>query len=159
MGTTLTATYSFGSDLFVMHVGDSRAYIWRQGELRQLTRDHTIAQEMADAGALTPEEAAGHRLSHVLTRAIGGGADEIDTSVEYHEIHDGDSLMLCTDGLTNMVSNRGIASILERDLPAEDSCKALVQKALDAGGKDNITVVIGKYRLPPKSRAATTPAS
>ncbi len=152
MGTTLTATYSFGGDFFVMHVGDSRVYVWRKGELRQLTRDHTIAQEMADAGALTAEEAAGHRLSHVLTRAIGGGADEIETSVDFFELHDGDAMLLCTDGLTNMVSDRGIASVMEKDLPAEEACQALVQKALDAGGKDNVTVVIGKYRLPAKAR-------
>jgi protein phosphatase len=152
MGTTLTATYSFGGDLFVMHVGDSRVYVWRKGELRQLTRDHTIAQEMADAGALTAEEAAGHRLSHVLTRAIGGGADEIETAVEFHELHDGDAILLCTDGLTNMVSDRGIGAVLERDLPAQEACQALIHRALDAGGKDNVTAVLGKYRLPPKAR-------
>jgi protein phosphatase len=152
MGTTLTATYSFGADLFVMHVGDSRAYLWRKSELRQLTRDHTIAQEMADSGALSAEEAAGHRLSHVLTRAIGGGAEEIETSVEFHELHDGDVIFLCTDGLTNMVSDRAIASVLENGLPSDQACRALVERALDAGGKDNVTVVMAKYHLPPRAR-------
>lgn len=163
MGTTLSATYTFGNDLFVMHVGDSRVYLWRQGELRQLTRDHTIAQEKADRGELTAAEVQHHRLSHVLTRAMGGGVEDLQPEVNYHEMFDGDVLLLCTDGLTNMVSDRAIASVLERDLPAAESCRELVQRALAAGGRDNVTAVIGKYRIPeratPRSTAAKQPAS
>jgi protein phosphatase len=150
MGTTMTSTYSFANDLFVIHVGDSRVYQYRRGELRQLTRDHTLAQEMADAGAMSQAEAQGHRLSHVLTRAIGGGNDEAEVEVDYHELEDGDVLLLCTDGLTNMVSERGIASILERHPGCQEACDALIQKALEAGGKDNVTAVMGRYRIPSK---------
>lgn len=150
MGTTLTATYSFGGDLFVMHVGDSRAYVLSGGALRQLTKDHTIAQEMADAGTMTAAQAQGHRLSHVLTRAMGGGADEVETSVEYHELADGDTVLLCTDGLTNMVPDSAIAEVLGRDAPAQDKAQALLDLALEAGGKDNVTVVVGGYRIPPR---------
>jgi protein phosphatase len=155
MGTTLTATYTFANDLFVMHVGDSRVYLWRQGELRQLTRDHTIAQEKADRGELTPEEVQHHRLSHVLTRAMGGGMEDIEPEVCYHEMFDGDVLLLCTDGLTNMVSDRGIAGVLERNLSAAETCQELVHRALGAGGRDNVTVVVGKYRIPPRNTSST----
>src|SRR5262245_9026492 len=134
-----------------MHVGDSRAHLWRQGEVRQLTHDHTIAQEKADRGELTPEQVQHHRLSHVLTRAMGGGMDDIEPEVSYHEIFDGDVLLLCTDGLTNMVSDRGIAGVLERNLSAVEACQELGQRALAAGGRDNVTVVLGKYRIPPRS--------
>ncbi|MBY0228125.1 MAG: protein phosphatase 2C domain-containing protein [Gemmataceae bacterium] len=154
MGTTLTSTYSFGSDLFVMHVGDSRAYVLSGGTLRQLTKDHTLAQEMADAGRMSPEEAQRHRLSHVLTRAIGGGSDEeLRTEVEYHELADGDTVLLCTDGLTNMVADAAIAEVLSREGKAQELAEALVERALAGGGKDNVTVVVGKYRIPPRPGA------
>ena len=150
MGTTLAATYSFGGDLFVMHVGDSRVYVQGRGGLRRLTKDHTIAQEMADAGTLTEQEAQGHRLSHVLTRAIGGGADDVQAEVRYHELEDGDTVLLCTDGLTNMVADAEIAQVLGRGLPAQEAAQALVESALLGGGKDNVTVVVGKYSIPPR---------
>src|SRR5262245_12416035 len=149
MGTTLTASYSFGKDLFVLHVGDSRAYLFRQGQLQQLTRDHTMVQTMVDAGVLSREEAARHRLRHVLTRALGGGAaDAARVDVTHRELLDGDTVLLCSDGLSGMVSDAEIQSILARGDAMQATCDALVERALEGGGKDNVTVVLARYELP-----------
>lgn len=148
MGTTLTTSYSFGQDLFVLHVGDSRAYLFRQGKLRQLTRDHTIVAALVELGTLTPEEAARHRLRHVLTRAIGGGAGEVHAEVIHRQLAHGDILLLCSDGLTNHLSDLQITDILLRAEPASVACQTLLHQALQAGGKDNITILLARYHLP-----------
>jgi protein phosphatase len=148
MGTTLTASYSFGSDLFILHVGDSRAYLFRQGQLRQLTRDHTMVQTMVEAGVLSREQAARHRLRHVLTRALGGGGGESPVDVNHRELQDGDVVLLCSDGLSGMVPDEQIREVLARGEECEAACQALVDRALDAGGKDNVTVLLARYRLP-----------
>jgi protein phosphatase len=153
MGTTLTAAYSFGSDLFVLHVGDSRAYLFRQGDLQQLTSDHTLVQTMVDAGVLSREEAARHRLRHVVTRALGGGgsgpAPRVD--VTHRELRDGDRVLVCSDGLSGMVPDAEIRAVLARGDAPEPTAQALLDRALDAGGKDNITVLLGSYRLPERA--------
>jgi protein phosphatase len=148
MGTTLTGAYTFGTDLFVMHVGDSRAYLHRGGRLKQLTHDHTLAQELVEAGRLRPEEAHGHRFSHMLTRVLGAGAPEVRPESAHRQLADGDCLLVCSDGLTGMVGDARIAEVLGRGEPAEQACRALVQEALDGGGKDNVTVLVARYRVP-----------
>jgi protein phosphatase len=149
MGTTLTASYSFGDDLFVLHVGDSRAYLFREGRLQQLTRDHTIVQTMVDAGVLPREEAPRHRLRHVLTRALGGGPGEAArVDVTHRQLQDGDCVLLCSDGLSGMVPDERIREALARGDAAEATCESLVERALEAGGKDNVTVLLARYRLP-----------
>ncbi len=145
MGTTLTITYSFCSDLFVAHVGDSRAYLFREGELRQLTHDHTVAQKLADQGEIPQEAVAKHRLRHILTNVLGGHDGPVVTEFEQIQLVDRDRLMLCSDGLTDMVGDADIAAVL-RDIEApQKACDKLLNLALDAGGKDNITITMARY--------------
>jgi protein phosphatase len=147
MGTTLTATYSFGRDLFHVHVGDSRAYLFRGGRLRRLTRDQTLAQAMADAGEISQEEVGRHRLRHVLTQALGtGSASRVDLG--HRELLDGDRVLLCSDGLTDLVDDDRIAEVLAGHEGSEAACGALVERALENGGRDNVTVLVARYTIP-----------
>ena len=148
MGTTLTMAVSLASDLFVIHVGDSRAYLLRNGQLRQLTRDQTVVQALLDAGVLTRQEAATHKMRHVLTQALGQHAGTLKIEVQRLKLEDGDCLLLCTDGLTEMVPDHEISAVLTNSGKAEQHCRALLDKALDAGGKDSITDVVAHYSLP-----------
>lgn len=150
MGTTLTATYSFGKDLFVMHVGDSRAYLYRGGNLRRLTRDHTMVQELVDAGAISEDEATGHRYSHILTRALSAQSEDLRTEVSGVSLEDNDLILLCSDGLSSMISDATISNILARTDTVTRACQELIDAALTAGGRDNVTVILGRYRLPPE---------
>jgi protein phosphatase len=156
MGTTLTACYSTGPALFVLHAGDSRAYLFRGGALRRLTRDHTLSQEMIDAGSAEPESDAEMDQRHVLTNWVGGGSVKVD--VEHHQLADGDRLLLCTDGLTDLVSEVEIAALLDAHPRPDDACRALVDRALDCGGFDNITVVLAYYTIPELVHAVGRPA-
>ena len=146
MGTTLTSAYSVGFDLFTFHVGDSRAYLLHEGRLEQLTRDHTVAQLLADAGHLSPKEAGKTGMSHILTSAVGAGKEEIAPEIHQFRLADGDRLLLCTDGLTDMVEDARIADALRRFEEPTDACNALVDLALGGGGKDNVTVLVARYR-------------
>ena len=148
MGTTLTVAVTLAADLFVIHVGDSRAYLLRNGQLRQLTRDQTVVQSLVDAGILTQQDAATHKMRHVLTQALGQPAGKLKIEVQRLKLEDGDCLLLCTDGLTEMVPDPEISAVLNNSGKAEQHCQALLNKALDAGGKDNITVVVAHYSLP-----------
>jgi protein phosphatase len=148
MGTTLTVAVSLAADLFVIHVGDSRAYLLRKGQLSQLTRDQTVVQSLVDAGILTRQEAATHKMRHVLTQALGQTAAKLKIEAQRLKLEDGDCLLLCTDGLTEMVSDPEISAVLNNSGKAKQHCQALLEKALDAGGKDNITVVVAHYSLP-----------
>ena len=156
MGTTLTVCYTTGPELFVLHAGDSRACLYRGGALRRLTRDHTHAQAMIDAGLAAPESYATMPRRHVLTNYVGGGRVAVD--VEHHRLADGDRLLLCTDGLTDLVSEVEIAALLEAHPRPDDACRALVDRALDCGGRDNITVVLASYTIPAVADTADRPA-
>lgn len=149
LGTTLTAAWSHGKDLFIGHVGDSRVYHFRKQKLHRLTRDHTLAQALADQGVIDQQEVARHRLRHVLTNALGDRAAEIHTDIGHCTLEDCDCLMLCSDGLTDMVDEAKIAEIIGTGEPAEQVCGRLVAAALDGGGKDNVTVIVARYRIPP----------
>ena len=148
MGTTMTGAYSLGDDLFVVHVGDSRAYLYRDGVLRRLTKDHTHAQMLADAGIIRPEAVGTHRLRHVLTNALGGAESEGNAEIHRMRLFDGDRILLCSDGLHDMVADEAIAEILKRERASNPACEALVKSALDNGGKDNVTVIVAGYRIP-----------
>jgi len=148
MGTTMTGAYSLGDDLFVIHVGDSRAYLYRDGILRRLTKDHTHAQMLADAGIIRPEAVGTHRLRHVLTNALGGDESEGNAEIHRMRLFDGDRILLCSDGLHDMVEDEEITEILKRELASNSACEALVKSALDNGGRDNVTVVLAGYRIP-----------
>lgn len=147
MGTTMTVAYSAGTHLFLAHVGDSRAYLYRGGALQQLTRDHTSAQMLADAGIIAREGKFTDRLRHVLTNVLG--ATKAPASVEVHRLRleDGDRILLCTDGLTEMVDDAAISEILERTVQSEQACRSLVDLALEKGGHDNVTAVMARYQV------------
>jgi serine/threonine protein phosphatase PrpC len=144
MGTTLTATYTMGADAVIAHVGDSRAYHFHNNFLRQITRDHTLAQEMVDAGA-SVEDTLGYR--HILTNCLGGDSDHVSADVFFLRLFDEDGLLLCSDGLTQHVSNREIEKILAENPVPQVACDKLAQQALERGGKDNITAVLARYTI------------
>ncbi len=148
MGTTLTLACSLGADLLTAHVGDSRAYLFHKGRLERLTRDQTMAQSLADAGAISQEEVATHPSRHVLTSAIATRGAFVQVELSRSRLEDGDQLLLCTDGLTEMVAEEAIAGVLSRPGPAARACGSLVDLALEGGGKDNVTVVLARYRIP-----------
>ena len=149
MGTTMTVVYSVGRDLFVAHAGDSRAYLFRNGRLQQLTRDHTHVQMLVDAGTITHEEAATHRLRHVLTNVLGGSAELTDVDIDRLGLAAHDRLLLCTDGLTEVIGDDEIAEILGRMKSPEVACRSLVDLALARGGPDNVTVVAARFSADP----------
>jgi serine/threonine protein phosphatase PrpC len=145
MGTTMTLTYSLGFDLFLAHAGDSRAYLCRDGSLRQLTRDHTRVQELVDAGMMTREEAATHRLRNVLTNVIGGGVPLTDVDVHRVPLASKDIVLLCSDGLYDVVKDDELASILAAAATAQVACRTLIDLALERGAPDNVTVIVSRY--------------
>ncbi len=153
MGTTLTLACSLGADLVTAHVGDSRAYLFRHGRLERLTRDQTVAQSLADAGALSQEEVANHPMRHVLTGAIATRGAFVHVDLHHSRLADGDQVLLCSDGLTEMVAEEAIARALSVPGPSADACRRLVDLALEGGGKDNVTVALGRYRIPKASAA------
>jgi PPM family protein phosphatase len=148
MGTTLTVACSVGNDLVLYYVGDSRAYLYRGGKLHRLTRDHTMAQQLADEGWIAHDEVDSHRLRHVLTRVLGRSGGAVEAELQHLRLADDDRVLVCTDGLTDMVPDRDITEILRQTERSDDACSALVQRALDAGGRDNVTVVLARYAIP-----------
>jgi protein phosphatase len=155
MGTTLTAAYSVGSDLFIIHLGDSRAYLYRKNELKRLTRDHTVAQAMADAGYISPEAARHHIKKNVLTNFLGGRHGKVKADVRWLRVVDGDRLMLASDGLTDLVDDETIARILAEHHQSATAAQALLEEALQRGGRDNVTIIVAGYSIP----VATIPDS
>jgi serine/threonine protein phosphatase PrpC len=141
MGTTLTAALAAGNSLSLAHIGDSRAYLLRGGSLTQLTDDHSWVGEMVRRGDLTPAQAAVHPHRSVITKALGTG-DGADADIFEVPIEAGDRVLLCSDGLTGMVSDSEIAEILGRDEDPQTVAGMLVRAALDGGGEDNVTVVV-----------------
>jgi len=151
MGTTLTAAYVSSQEIAIAHVGDSRAYRLRDGELMRLTDDHSLVDELMRQGKITPEEAVDHPQRSVITRALGPEpAVEVDT--RSYTARTGDVYLLCSDGLTTMVSEEQLAEILGSHANLRDTGEALIAAANDAGGRDNITVVLFRLEDP------TTPA-
>jgi protein phosphatase len=153
MGTTLTMAYTLHRDLFVGHVGDSRCYLCRGGELYQLTHDHTLVQEMVEHGHLPAEEAGHHRLRHVITNVLG--STEPGVRPEVHKVHleAGDVMLLCSDGLTEMVDDETIVGELRADPDVRHACERLVALAKEKGGRDNITVVLARFDWTPREAA------
>jgi PPM family protein phosphatase len=141
MGTTLVTALFDHHHIWLGHLGDSRAYRWRNGRLVQLTRDHSLLQEQIDAGLLTPEEAAYATHRNLVTRAVGV-EPEVTLEVHRHDIEEGDLYLLCSDGLSDMLPDRQVAEILQLTKPLEALTSDLIQAANAAGGRDNISVIL-----------------
>ena len=148
MGTTLTVSYSFCANHFIGNVGDSRAYLFREGGLNRLTRDHTLAQEMADRGEIAPEAVKSHRFRNILTNALGGHWGPVEIDIQQLLLKENDRILLCSDGLTDMIEDETITGVLNRTEDSNAACHELVDLALEAGGRDNITVVLARYSFP-----------
>lgn len=148
MGTTLTAAYVSGPNLFLAHVGDSRAYLYRAGELKQISRDQTLVQQLVDQGSIEPEAAARHPLRHVLAHAIGsenGGA--LTPQLQHLELRDRDRLLLCSDGVTDALEDGVLAAILAAPATPREACSQVIARALEAGGPDNATAIVAEFHL------------
>ncbi len=141
MGTTLTAAKVHDGEVSLAHVGDSRAYRMRDGGLEQITRDHSLVAELERSGQITPEAAEHHPQRSIITRALGPEPDvEVDTYTL--SARDGDLFLLCSDGLTSMISDDDVAAILRTSATLDEAADALIKAANQSGGKDNITVVL-----------------
>jgi protein phosphatase len=145
MATTMTLACNWGADLLVAHVGDSRAYLHRDGCLHRLTKDHTFAATLVESGVLKQEEVERHPLRHVLTQAIGSQHGSVEVDLRVVRLEAGDRLLLCSDGLTHGVAETAIEQALNDHSEPVEACAALERLALDAGGEDNITVLVGRY--------------
>ena len=145
MGTTLTLAYSLGTNLFVANAGDSRCYLFRQGELTQLTRDHTLAEDMARQGFVRHSRSGRLFGGNVITNAIGGSTPGVWVEVYKTTIEPDDVLLLATDGLTNYVPDERIAATLAAETDPKLACERLVAQALEQGGGDNVTVIVARY--------------
>ena len=144
MGTTLTLVKVHGDDVSLAHVGDSRAYRLREGELKQVTRDHSLVAELERSGQITPEAAEHHPQRSIITRALG---PEPDVEVDTYTLagREGDLFLICSDGLTSMISDDEVGSILRSAGSLTDAADELIRAANQSGGKDNITVIL--FRL------------
>jgi protein phosphatase len=145
MGTTLTVAGALGSNLIIGHVGDSRAYLFHEDKLTQLTTDHTLAQALIDAGVANPDDPASRSMRHVLTAAVGSLGEQVDPQVQRFKLRGGDKLLLCTDGLTEMVDDKTIAEVLREAKSSQDACQDLVDLSLSSGGTDNVTVLLAHF--------------
>ena len=156
MGTTLTAAYVGGDQVFVAHVGDSRAYRLRDGELVRITEDHSLVEELLRQGRLTAEEAEEHPQRSIITRALGPEPD-VDVDTFAVDGRDGDVYLICSDGLSSMLSEQAVAEILRANPGLSAAADALVVAALAAGGRDNVTVVL--FRIESVGAAASRPSA
>jgi protein phosphatase len=143
MGTTLTMAYIHWPTMYVVHAGDSRCYLVRDGVAQQLTTDHTLARQMVEAGGMKPEDEATSRWSNVLWNVLGGSSER-DLLAEVHrvDLHENDSVILCSDGLYRYLDRQQLAGMLSKQNDASVLCKQLVDLANERGGEDNITVIV-----------------
>lgn len=143
MGTTITAAFIYSGHVCIGHVGDSRAYIFKDGKLCMITNDHSLVAELLKNGTITEMEAQHHPQKNIITRALGT-ADDVEVDIELAQIDEGDIILLCTDGLTNMVCDEEIEEYLSDNTDVDAAASKLVNRANQLGGYDNITVIIGK---------------
>ena len=152
MGTTLVVAVFRDNRVLMGHVGDSRCYRLRAGRLQQITRDHSLLQEQIDAGLITPEQAAFSANKNLVTRAVGV-EDSVLLETHQHDVQAGDLYLMCSDGLSDMLDDAAIAQLLQANEVLESSTRALIAAANDAGGRDNISVILVRA-----SGAAVVPA-
>lgn len=144
MATTLTMAFVIWPHAWILNVGDSRAYLAHGSELTQLTQDQTVAAELAEAGAISESGVLRSRWRSVLSNSLGGGAEKAP-DVTRVKLTIGDTLLLCTDGLTKHVPDEGISQHLSLAPSSEDACQTLVSAANEAGGSDNVTCVVARF--------------
>lgn len=148
MGTTLTMAVVSGWRLFVAHAGDSRCYLLSGGKLRQLTADHTFAADMARAGLIGRSQQDHHPWRHVVTNLLGGSEPGVRAEVHLLDLQPDDVLLVCSDGLTDMVSDEAIAAALSAEADPEAACRRLIDEANRNGGEDNVTAVVARFASP-----------
>jgi len=158
MGTTASVLVLANSTYLIGQVGDSRVYLLRDGQLRQLTKDHSYVQEQVDAGFLTPEQARYHPYSNVITRCVGAGAD-VDPDTYSGELRRGDTFLVASDGLTGMVDDRRLLQLLMVRSSAQQVVNALIREANGRGGLDNITAIVERVVDTADSAAGGAPGS
>jgi serine/threonine protein phosphatase PrpC len=141
MGTTLSALWVVGNKAYISHVGDSRVYLIRDGQIISLTMDHSLVGELVREGGLTEEQAMNHPQRNVLTRALGCGA-LVEVDLAEIEIREGDAFLLCTDGLFNLVSGEEMAHLITQEKDVKKAVGELVDLALARGGFDNVTAIL-----------------
>lgn len=142
MGTTFSGLYRYGNQVITAHIGDSRIYLARDGQVRQITADHTFVQKLVDMGRITPEEALSHPRRSVLMRVLGDVAGDPELDIAIYDTMPGDRWMLCSDGLSGVVPEPVMNRILVSNVPTEEAAELLVGEALEFGAPDNVTVVI-----------------
>jgi protein phosphatase len=147
MGTTLAVALLHDRRAYIANLGDSRAYRLRKGRLKQLTKDHSVVEELIDKGKLSPEDAQGHEAADQITHYVGM-EEKAAPHIRSFALQKGDRFMLCTDGLTAMVPDTDIADILKSAADPQHACDALVAAANAAGGEDNITALVVDYPAP-----------
>jgi serine/threonine protein phosphatase PrpC len=144
MATTLTMAFAVNWRLFVAHAGDSRCYLFSSGKLQQLTQDHTMPAEMARRGMISENEVAGHRLRHVVTNILGGSKPGVQVELHSLDLHPDDTILLCSDGLTEMIPDGRIAAVLQHENDPQRACERLIAEANRLGGNDNITAIVAR---------------
>ncbi len=144
MGTTLTLAFAINWRLFVAHAGDSRCYLYSGKKLQQLTQDHTVTAEMVRRRIITPQEQEHHPWRHAVTNILGGSERGVQAELHSLDLHAGDVLLLCSDGLTEMIPEERIAAILKEEKRPQRACERLVGEANHRGGKDNVTVIVAQ---------------
>lgn len=153
MGTTLTLALAVNRRLLVAHAGDSRCYLFSHGRLKQVTQDHTLAVEMERSGLLTHQEVTDHPWRHVVSNLLGGSEPGVRVELHGLELHHDDVVLLCSDGLTEMLSENAIAEILRAAADPQRACERLVGEANRLGGRDNVTVIVARFNGEPGSRS------
>ena len=147
MGTTLTMAYSVGTDLFITHAGDSRAYLFHDGTLEQVTEDDTLVQVLVETGGLSAEQAKHDKRCNIVTNIIGGPREGVQAEIHRILLASGDVLLLCSDGLNDPVGDEAIAEVLAQTADPEAACDRRVDLALECGGPDNITAIVVRYEF------------
>ncbi len=155
MGTTLTMAYVVWPKLHVVHVGDSRCYLFRKGELKQITRDHTMASQLVDRGTLDKADIETSPWSNVLWNALGGGTRTVVADVYDNDLEPDDRLLLCSDGLNKHVKDEEIRNLLEVENDPVIACRELIELANSRGGLDNITTIVARFDDPDPSPPRT----
>jgi serine/threonine protein phosphatase PrpC len=159
MGTTLTMAYVIWPWMYVVHAGDSRCYLLRDDQLRQVTNDHTVSAQLVESGGMSAAEASRSPWNNVLYNALGAGGSAVTTEIHKVQLHPGDSVLLCSDGLNRHVSDEDIRQLLQTELEPNETCRSLIDLANIRGGHDNVTVIVAKLLEPDQNQPRTRVAA